>query len=280
MTLLRGSGVVMLQSLNPFRGAFVDRVHELSFASAERRREMAALTYPLFATWWPSYGFEHYVDAYFSPRLERQRLQVWHDTRGELAGYAVGATIDIDVDNDRLTLFEGLMCKRADVPNLSAAMSVAFARGTLEFAMRAAYSRGRTPVVRNIVATPGGYRIIRRAFPRLYPSPELPVGQGRFARWHEALREHMGVPADPAHPCLIEAVKLELPTEMRARWERSADPGVRYFLEQCPGYGVTHEMLVLIPLEPRDIVLLPYTFLRSAASRAKYRAQRVTRAWQ
>lgn len=242
------------------------RVYDLDFASAERRRAMAERTFPLFSIFWPSFEFEKYVETYFSPRILQQRLYTWEDAKGEVVAFGVGGCIDVEVEGDKLTVIDGVTCRRADARNLSGALAFGAAHGTLHL-LWPAFRRGRTPVMRLIASTPGGYKILGRSFPRVYPSRQFPVGHPRFSRWHRALREDARLEADPANPCLIEAVKIDLPDELREHWARSRDPDIRYFIEQCPDYGDTRELLAIVPLELRDVALIPYCMARSAAAK-------------
>ena len=252
------------------------RVVDLSDAPQDARRATAERTYPLFSTWWPELTFEQYARGYFSPQHRLIRVYTWEDARGELAGLLIGGAVDLDVDADRLTVIRGATCKRAGVRSVAGDVVGGLMRGLAEAALHA-HRRGRIPVALAVLSSPRGFELFHNSAPRCYPSHRRSADDPRLRRWYEALRSDAGPRAQGKSPFVTEGVAFDVPDAVRARWEHSRDPAVRFYLEHCPDYGRGQELVAVLPLEISDLLRFPYCLARVTGGRAVRRAQRLLR---
>ncbi|MFO0624083.1 MAG: hypothetical protein U0325_00585 [Polyangiales bacterium] len=246
---------------------------DLTDAPQLARHAMAVHTHALVSSWWPALTLEAYERDYYSPRHWLIRVYTWEDAHGQPAAMLVGGAVDVEVDGDPLTVIRGAVCKRPDVPFLAGEITQGLVRGLVEAALHA-YRRGRIPVARAVLSSPRGFALFHDAAPRCYPSHRSTTDDPRFRRWYEALRDDLGEPVEGESPYVVHGIPFDVPDAIRARWARSDDPAMRFFLEHCPDYGRGRELVALLPLEFSDLLKMPYTLARTSTVRAVRRAQR------
>lgn len=243
--------LAMIPSLSPFRVEHIDLLH-LPLESARRRMSQIS---EVHRACWPDKAMEKVYAERLGCQFVANQLWLVRGPDEAVIGFMHGVGEELELLGTKVLLLRSL---GAAHPAWRAALGgfERYGAGPLaKIALRGCL-RGRLPLLLAHFATPATYRTFLRVMPRVVPAPGV-TPDPWLLRLRDAALAHYGLERVPGRAHACRGPRTAMTEGERAHWRAHRAPEVRFFVQECPGFGEGDYLAGLVPMDWTDLARAP-----------------------